>query len=322
MTEKINGNFTGKSIVSIDQFDVDDIADLFTEAEAMRQVVAETGGADILRHKELANLFYEPSTRTSSSFEAAMHRLGGNVIQINNVEFSSVAKGETLADTVRTLEQYADLIVLRHKQIGAAAIAANAAHVPVINAGDGIGEHPTQALLDLFTIKERLGRLQGLAVTMVGDLKHGRTVHSLSKLLAQYGGRLNYVSPDALQMPEEYQRKLAEHGIEQNHYPDIESALTDTDVLYMTRVQQERFESESEYERLKHAFVLDGAVMRHAKDDMIVMHPLPRVGEIAEEVDTDPRAAYFEQMGFGMHIRMALIAKVLGKSVLPQPLSK
>lgn len=319
---KINGDFKDKHIVSIDQFRPEDLTILYAESAAAEIMRGEIGKTDILHGKLLANLFYQPSTRTSRSFSSAMHRLGGEVELIDNVEYSSVAKGESLTDTIRTMEQYTDVTVLRHPEVGAAALAASVAEHPIINAGDGIGEHPTQALLDLYTIKKSFKDIGGLAITMVGDLKNGRTVHSLAKLAAMYDVRINYVSPPELTMPDYIRKQLADLGIEQNEYPDIESSLADTDVLYMTRVQKEWFEDEVEYERLKHAFVLDGETMEHASDNMIVMHPLPRVGEIAKEVDADSRAKYFEQMANGMYVRMGLLALVLGKSLLPTTIAE
>jgi aspartate carbamoyltransferase len=230
------------------------------------------------------------------------------------VKYSSVAKGENLADTVRTLECYADVIVIRHPEVGSAAIAAKAARKPVINAGDGVGEHPTQALLDAFTIREELGRLDGLNVTLLGDLKHGRTVHSLARLLSLYKVKLNYVAPDILRMPAELIDELNEKGVEQSEYITLEDCLSETDVLYVTRVQKERFTDELVYESVKSAYVIDPKVLNAAKERMIVMHPLPRVGEISMEVDDDPRAAYFRQMEYGLYVRMALLAMVLGKA--------
>jgi len=277
-------------------------------------MVERVGTFDLLKGKILANLFYEPSTRTSSSFTSAMERLGGSVIPINEVKYSSVSKGESLPDTVRTLECYADVIVLRHPEVGSAAIAAKAAHKPVINAGDGIGEHPTQALLDAFTIREEIGHLDGLTVTLLGDLKHGRTVHSLARLLSLYKVRLNYVAPDILRMPAELVDELKAKRLEQAEYNTLDKPLPETDVLYVTRVQKERFADEATYESVKGAYVIDPAIMRAAKQRMIVMHPLPRVGEIAPEFDDDPRAAYFRQMEYGLYIRMALLAMVLGKA--------
>lgn len=251
--QKIRGQFSGKSVISIEQFAAGDIELLFKEAFAMRKLVEVTGSNDLLKGKILANLFYEPSTRTSSSFEAAMKRLGGDVIQINNVNYSSVAKGESVTDTVRTLEQYSDVTVIRHSQEGSVALAASVAGNPVINAGDGVGEHPTQALLDLFTIQQTVGRLNGLTVVMVGDLLNGRTVHSLAKLLALYKVNLRFVAPKELQMPAEYLKYLDKNGCQHAAYASIEAALKNADVLYMTRVQKERFKSLNQYEQLKHA---------------------------------------------------------------------
>lgn len=312
--EMRGGKFYKQDILSIKQFDHDDIEFIFGVAEEMRAMVERVGTFDLLKGKLIANLFYEPSTRTSSSFAAAILRLGGNTIQINDVKYSSVAKGESLPDTVRTLEAYVDAIVLRHPETGAAAIAAQAASKPVINAGDGIGEHPTQALLDLFTILEELGTLKGLTVTMLGDLKYGRTVHSLSRLLSLFGARLNYVSPDILRMPTEIIAELQARGVAQTQYTELEPVLAETDVLYVTRVQKERFTDLDQYESVKGAFIISPETMSRAKDHMVLMHPLPRVGEIAYEVDSDPRAAYFRQVQYGMYVRMALLALVLGKA--------
>jgi len=277
-------------------------------------MVRRVGTFDLLKGKILANLFYEPSTRTSSSFTAAMERLGGSVIPINEVRYSSVSKGESLPDTVRTLEAYVDVIVLRHPDTGAAALAAQYARKPIINAGDGTGEHPTQALLDLFTIREELGRIDGLTVTMLGDLKYGRTVHSLSRLLTLYNVRLNYVSPEILRMPAEIIEEIRGHGAPQAEYSELEPVLADTDVLYVTRVQRERFADPAEYEIVKGAYVIGVDSLKGAKDRMVVMHPLPRVGEISMDLDDDPRAAYFRQVEYGLYVRMALLAMVLGKA--------
>ncbi len=306
--------FYGRDILSVKQFDRRDLETIFGVAHEMEEMVRRVGSFDLLKGKILANLFYEPSTRTSSSFTSAMERLGGSVIPINEVRYSSVSKGESLPDTVRTLEAYADVIVLRHPETGSAALAARYARKPIINAGDGIGEHPTQALLDLFTIREELGDIDGLTVTMLGDLKYGRTVHSLARLLTLYNVRLNYVSPEILRMPDEVMAEVAEKGIPQAEYRELEPVLAETDVLYVTRVQKERFASEAEYDEVKGAYVIDTETMARARERMIVMHPLPRVTEIAMEVDDDPRAAYFRQMEYGLYIRMALLAMVLGKA--------
>jgi aspartate carbamoyltransferase len=280
----------------------------------MLEMVARVGSFDLLKGKILANLFYEPSTRTSSSFTSAMERLGGSVIPINEVRYSSVSKGESLPDTVRTLECYSDVIVLRHPEIGSAALAAKYARKPIINAGDGAGEHPTQALLDLFTIVSELKKVDGLTVTMLGDLKYGRTVHSLARLLSLFRVKINYVSPEILRMPPEIIRELQAEGMEQKEFGSLDEVIGSTDVLYVTRVQKERFEDPAAYDSVKGAFVIDPNVMRAAKDVMVVMHPLPRVGEIAMEFDEDPRAAYFRQMEYGLYVRMALLAMVLGKA--------
>ena len=306
----------GKDIISVKQFGRDDLEYVFGVAHEMRGMVERVGTFDLLKGKILANLFYEPSTRTSSSFTAAMERLGGSVIPINEVKYSSVTKGESLPDTIRTLECYADVIVLRHPETGSAAIAAKAARKPVINAGDGVGEHPTQALLDTFTIFEELGasQIDGMTVTMLGDLKYGRTVHSLARLLSLFKVKINYVSPEILRMPREVMEEVSVKGIPQAEFDSLEKVLPETDVLYVTRVQKERFEDPADYEKVKGAYVIDPEIMKAAKQEMIVMHPLPRVGEISVDFDDDPRAAYFRQMEYGLYVRMALLAMVLGKA--------
>lgn len=309
-----SGPFYGRDILSVGQFSRQDLDYIFGVAHEMREMVERVGTFDLLKGKILANLFYEPSTRTSSSFTSAMERLGGSVIPINEVRYSSVSKGESLPDTVRTLECYVDVIVLRHPEVGASAVAARYARKPIINAGDGVGEHPTQALLDLFTILAELRQVDGLTVTMLGDLKYGRTVHSLARLLSLYQVRLNYVSPDLLRMPREIIDELGQKSVAQTEFTSLDEALPESDVLYVTRVQKERFEDEALYESVKGAFVITPETLTKAKDEMIVMHPLPRVGEISLEVDDDPRAAYFRQMEYGLYVRMALLALVLGKA--------
>ncbi len=305
----------GKDILSVKQFNRADLEYIFSVAHEMRVMVERIGTFDLLKGKILANLFYEPSTRTFASFMAAMQRLGGAVIPISEVRYSSVAKGESLPDTVRTLAAYADVIVIRHPEVGSAALAAQYAGKPVINAGDGVGEHPTQALLDVFTIREELGRLDDLTVTMLGDLKYGRTVHSLARLLTRFKNvKLNYVSPEVLRMPRDVIEEVEEKGLPQKEYTVLDKVLPETDVLYVTRVQRERFDNLEEYEKVKDAYVISGKTLEKAKDRMIIMHPLPRVNEIAMEVDRDPRAAYFRQMEYGLYVRMALLAMVLGKA--------
>jgi len=312
--DRRDGPYYGRSVVSVRQFERHDLDYIFGVAREMREMVSRIGSFDLLKGKVLANLFYEPSTRTASSFVAAMARLGGSVIQIHEVKYSSVSKGESLPDTIRTLECYADCIVLRHPQVGAAAQALEVATKPIINAGDGVGEHPTQALLDLFTIAAELGRIDDLTITMVGDLRYGRTVHSLARLLGNYGVRLRYVSPEILRMPRELLEELDAVGIEQSEHRRLDDVLGETDVLYVTRVQRERFEDPRDFESVAGSYVITPETMLAAKDEMVVMHPLPRVGEISPEVDRDPRAAYFRQMENGMYVRMALLAMVLGKA--------
>ncbi|MDP3917788.1 MAG: aspartate carbamoyltransferase [Candidatus Woesebacteria bacterium] len=312
--EHLNGNLKGKDILSIQQFDTKTLDNIFDWSLEMAEIASKGYKTDFLSRKILANLFYEPSTRTSSSFTAAMERLAGSVIPINGVEYSSVTKGEDLQDTVRTLEQYADVIVLRHPETGSAAIAAEATSIPLINAGDGIGEHPTQALLDYVTVRKEQGKVDGLTVTMLGDMKHGRTVHSLARLLSLYDVKLNYVSPEILRMPPEIIQELAVKGVQQSEHKNLSEVLGETDVLYVTRVQKERFSDPILYESVKSLYIVTPETLHAGKDSLTIMHPLPRVGEISKEVDTYTKnAAYFRQMKNGLYVRMTLLAGVLGK---------
>ncbi|OAX79365.1 protein pyrABCN [Emergomyces africanus] len=303
--------FKQKHILSVSQFNRTDLHLLFTVAQEMRLGVQRHGVLDILKGRVLTTLFFEPSTRTSASFDAAMQRLGGRTIPVAT-EHSSTQKGETLQDTVRTLGCYSDAIVLRHPADSSAATAAKFSPVPIINGGNGAMEHPTQAFLDLFTIREELGTVNDITITFTGDLKYGRTVHSLVKLLQFYEVRVQLVSPKTLAIPEEVRQQLISSGqlvLESTELtPEI---ISQSDVLYCTRVQKERFEDLSEYERLKNSFVIDNTMLKHAKSQMIVMHPLPRNQEICEEVDFDQRAAYFRQMKYGLYCRMALLALVM-----------
>lgn len=311
----LGNGFTGQDVLSVAQFDPARLDYIFARAREMRDMVERVGAVDLLKGAVLACLFYEPSTRTSASFIAAMERLGGSVIPITQgVQFSSVSKGETLADTIRTLEQYADVIVLRHPEIGSAQVAADYAAVPVINAGDGAGEHPTQALLDLFTIKEELGRIDGLKIAMVGDLRYGRTVHSLTRLLTQYNVSLRFVSPEMLRLPLTIMNEVIDAGLAVRETHDVADVIANADVLYVTRVQKERFTDLAQYEEVKNHYEITPELMSRAKEKIIVLHPLPRVGEIHYAVDSDPRAAYFRQVKNGMFIRMALLAAVLGRA--------
>ncbi|OAQ24569.1 aspartate carbamoyltransferase, partial [Linnemannia elongata AG-77] len=309
-----NSPFSHRHILSSKQFDRNELHTLFSLAHEMRTQVERNGAIDLLHGKVMCSMFYEPSTRTSCSFQAAMLRLGGTVVGADGSS-SSVVKGETLADTVRTLGCYGDLIVLRHPAPGSAATAAKFSKVPIINAGDGVGEHPTQAFLDVYTIREELGTVNGLTITLVGDLKNGRTVHSLVKLLAYYHVTLNLVSPPSLRMPEDVKAELIKAGIAINELTDLNEVIAESDVVYVTRVQKERFENLEEYERVKSAYIINNKMMSKAKTQMIVMHPLPRVSEIEPEVDFDQRAAYFRQMRYGLYVRMALLALVSCTSI-------
>ncbi|EGC36956.1 aspartate carbamoyltransferase [Dictyostelium purpureum] len=308
-----DNSFVGKHVFSVKQFTRKQLHTLFAIAHEMRILVKRSGGSDLLKGKVMATLFYEPSTRTCCSFTAAMERLGGRVVNVDNVS-SSVAKGESISDTIHTLESYCDAIVMRHPAVGSVESAISVAKKPIINAGDGVGEHPTQALLDIFTIREELGTVNGLTITLVGDLKNGRTVHSLVKLLSLYQVKINYVAPESLSMPQEIIKELNEKGIEQKQFTSLDSILSTTNVLYVTRIQKERFSDLQEYENVKDSFVITPQTLTKALDNMIVMHPLPRINEISQEVDSDPRAAYFRQMENGMYVRMALLALLFGKN--------
>ncbi len=303
---------TGRHLIEPRDFSVGEMEELFASAERI-----ETEGKswkDECRGSVLATLFFEPSTRTRLSFEAAMLRLGGACLGFAEPSSSSAAKGESLADTVRTVSCYADLIVMRNPKEGAALLASRFSDVPVVNAGDGGHHHPTQTLTDLLTIRRVRGSLENLTVGFCGDLKFGRTVHSLAKGLSRYkGNKFIFVSPKELGVPEYItQGVLAKEGIEYQETDRLEKVIGDLDILYMTRVQKERFFNEEDYVRLKDSYILDAEKMMRAKKDLAVMHPLPRVNEISMEVDSDPRAAYFKQAKYGMYVRMALIASLLG----------
>ncbi|KAF2188254.1 carbamoyl-phosphate synth [Zopfia rhizophila CBS 207.26] len=306
-----NSPFKRKHIISVNQFTRPDLHLLFTIAQEMRLGAQRQGCLDILKGRVLCTMFFEPSTRTSASFDAAMKRLGGEVVAVNET-VSSTQKGESIADTIRTLGCYGDAIVVRHPSEQSADIAAKFSNVPIINAGNGSREHPTQAILDVFTIREELGTVNGLTITFVGDLKYGRTVHSLCELLKQYDVTIQLVSPSSLPLPISVRDALKSRGqlstVSTELTPEI---VARSDVLYCTRVQKERFPDLAHFEAVKDAFVVDNRVMKHAKANMVVMHPLPRNNEIHEEVDFDPRAAYFRQMRYGLYTRMALLALVM-----------
>jgi aspartate carbamoyltransferase len=303
----------GKDVLRADQFTLDEI-DLIMKTAARFESVTRAGGRLVnMSGKVLSTLFYEPSTRTRLSFETAMLQLGGSVLSVAEAKSSSsAAKGETLFDTGKMIEGYAHVAVIRHPVVGSAAELASGAAIPVINGGDGAGQHPTQALLDLYTIIKEKGKAKGLTVTLAGDLKHGRTVHSLSALLATQGVKFRFVAPEALAMPAEITESLTKSGVEVVESGDLAKAARESDVLYMTRIQKERFADPAEYDRLKGSFVVDMALIRQAKKGIIVMHPLPRVDEIATEVDAYEGAAYFRQAANGVPVRMALMALVTG----------
>lgn len=286
-------------LISVNDLSRDEVEAYMDSAAAFSQMPPLEA---LQRHpgKLIANLFYEPSTRTSSSFYAAMHRLGGGVIPINDVNFSSVSKGENLKDTIRTMASYADAIVLRHPHEGSAEKAASVSGVPIINAGDGTGQHPSQALLDLYTIRSEQGQIDGLNITLMGDLKHGRTVHSLARLLRLYDVQINFLSPYELDMPTKYRTES------DRQVRALEEVIQETDVLYVTRVQAERMESAFDYD-----YGVAVSDLKSAKARMSIMHPFPRVSEIAPEVDRDPRAAYFRQMKNGLFMRMAILDRLL-----------
>lgn len=305
--------FKGRDIIAIGDLSREDIRAILDQAAAFDRDRQGREYAHLLSPFILATLFYEPSTRTRLSFESAMLRLGGKVISVAEARTSSSAvKGETLADTARTVSAYADVIVIRHPAVGSARELADAAPVPVINAGDGTGEHPTQALLDLYTIERERGRLDGLCIGLVGDLKNGRTVHSLARALAHWDVSLKFVAPPALRMPGDITAALRARGVEIEETDDLLRAAQTCDVLYVTRIQRERFEDADEYIRLKGSYVVDRALIERAKPGITVMHPLPRVDEIATDIDALPNAAYFRQVANGVAVRMALLALVLG----------
>lgn len=264
--------------------------------------------------KKLATLFYEPSTRTRLSFEAAMLNLGGKVLGFSSADSSSAAKGESVADTIRVISSYADIAAMRHPKEGAPTVAAMYSEIPVINAGDGGHNHPTQTLTDLITIKTLMGRLDNMTIGMCGDLKFGRTVHSLINAMVRYPKvRFILISPNELKIPDYLRKEVLDAGnIEYVETDQLEEYMPQLDILYMTRVQKERFFNEEDYIRLKDSFILDAAKMKYAKEDMYVLHPLPRVNEISTEVDNDPRAVYFKQAKYGVYVRMALIMNLLG----------
>jgi aspartate carbamoyltransferase catalytic subunit len=303
----------GRSLIEPEDYSLSEMDYLFSLAERIEK--DEKYLRESLRGKLLATLFFEPSTRTRLSFEAAMLRLGGSCLGFAEPGSSSASKGESLADTIRMAASYADTIVMRNPKEGAALLASRYSSVPVINAGDGGHHHPTQTLTDLLTIKRLLGKIDDITVGFCGDLKFGRTVHSLAKALSRYPKiKLIFISPDELVLPEYIKSILMKQNIAFEERENLENSMHELDVLYMTRVQRERFFNEDDYIRLKDRYVLNTEKMAMGKEKMIVLHPLPRVNEISVEIDCDPRAAYFKQAKYGMYVRMALLASILGVS--------
>ena len=302
--------FKGRDIISIHDFSREEIEHILKISKDMIPAARGEKGNLSLKGKILSTIFFEPSTRTRLSFEAAMTRLGGSVVGFSDPEITSLKKGETLADTIRMVESYSDVIVLRHPMEGAAKLAANFTEKPVINAGDGAGQHPTQTLLDLFTIWTEKKDIEDKNVVLLGDLKYGRTVHSLAYALAMFGANLTFVAPEVLQMPKEVVEHVERQGGSYTSTNALEDAIESADVLYVTRIQKERFPDPAEYEKVAGMYRVDNEILTNASKDMIVMHPLPRVTEISPEVDTTEHAIYFKQAFNGVPVRMALLALI------------
>ena len=297
-----------RSLVSISDFTKDEILRIVELAAYFEA----NPNQELLKGKVVACLFFEPSTRTRLSFETAINRLGGSVVGFSDSSTSSATKGETLKDTIKMVSNYADLIIMRHPLEGAARYASEQSSVPIINAGDGANQHPTQTLLDLYSIQKTQGRLNDLNIFMVGDLKYGRTVHSLLMAMTHFNPTFNLIAPDELKMPSEYKMMLYNQGIPYYEHHEITDILSKADILYMTRVQKERFSDPIEYEKVKNVYILRNAMLDNTKSTMKILHPLPRVNEIDVDVDENPKAYYFEQARNGMYTRMAIIASILG----------
>lgn len=297
-----------RSLVSITDYNQDQmlqILDLAAEFE-------KKPNQNILSGHVVATLFFEPSTRTRLSFESAVNRLGGRIIGFSDSASSSVSKGETLKDTILTVSNYSDLIVMRHPLEGSAKYASEVSPVPIINAGDGAHQHPTQTLLDLYSIRKTQGRLENLRICMIGDLKYGRTVHSLLIALSDFNPVFIFIAPEELKMPDEYKILLDSKGIEYHEYKDLADNMDEADIVYMTRVQKERFSDPLEYEKVKNVYILRNSMLGNTRPNMKILHPLPRVNEINYDVDTNPKAYYFQQALNGVFTRMAIISKILG----------
>jgi len=304
-------SFTGKDIISIIDLSKQEIEEILKEAEKMERLLKEKEKLDLLSGKILANLFFEPSTRTRLSFATAMQKLGGEVIGFEEIGTTSLAKGETLADTIKVVEKYSDVIVIRHPKEGSARFAAEISEKPVINAGDGANQHPTQTLLDLYTINKLKGRIEGLKVALVGDLKHGRVMRSLAYGLAMFKASLTFVSPVGLEFPEDFTREIVEKfDCEIIQTDNIASGIKNADVIYVCRIQKERFEDAYEAEKVQKSFMLDAKTIEKTKEDAIILHALPRTVEIDRSIDKTQKAKYFEQAYYGVPVRMAILKMV------------
>jgi aspartate carbamoyltransferase catalytic subunit len=297
-----------RSLVSIDDLTTNEILKVLKLAEEFENEPTQK----LLDGKIVATLFFEPSTRTRLSFESAISRLGGKIVGFSDSSSTSVSKGETLNDTIRTVSNYCDLIVMRHPIEGSARFASEISSVPVINAGDGANQHPTQTLLDLYSIKKTQGRLEDLNIFLVGDLKYGRTVHSLMMAMSRWNATFNFISPEELKMPEEYKIYLDNAGLKYYEHTDITDIVSKADIIYMTRVQRERFSDPMEYEKVKNVYVLRNSMLKHTKHNLKILHPLPRVNEIHLDVDKNPKAYYFEQALNGVYTRQAILCLLLG----------
>jgi aspartate carbamoyltransferase catalytic subunit len=297
-----------RSLVSIDDLTTDEVLKILDDAAEFEKDPVQK----LLEGKVIATLFFEPSTRTRLSFESAINRLGGKIVGFSDAGVSSVSKGETLHDTIKMVSNYSDLIVMRHPIEGSARYASEISSVPVINAGDGANQHPTQTLLDLYSIRKTQGTLQNLNIFMVGDLKYGRTVHSLMMAMSRWNTTFNFISPEELKMPEEFKLYLENLGLKYYEHLDFTDIISRADIIYMTRVQKERFSDPIEYEKVKNVYVLKNAMLSNTKPNMRILHPLPRVNEIHTDVDTNPKAYYFEQALNGVYTRQAILCSLLG----------
>ncbi len=298
----------GRSLVSITDYSKEEILHILDLAEDFERNQRQR----LLDNYVVSSLFFEPSTRTRLSFESAVQYMGGSIIGFASADTSSVRKGESLKDTILTVSCYSDLIVMRNPMDGSARYASEVSPVPIINAGDGANQHPTQCLLDLYSIRKTQGSLDNIHIAMIGDLKYGRTVHSLVQALTLFGATFHFVSPESLKMPSSVKTTIKNAGLEYHQYTDIMDIMPIADILYMTRIQGERFPDPMEYEKVKNSYILDNKMLSSSKDTMRVLHPLPRVNEISEDVDDNPKAYYFQQAKNGVYVRQALIAAILG----------